>query len=106
MRACGEALRTQSTRMPHHCPSAVAIASKASEMAQGTCPKRGKAFVSFTGGKDCHLALAKAQEEWDIAGLVTFVPAGGGQRFLAHLLSVMRAQAASLGLPHRPGPLA
>ena len=58
------------------------------------------AAVLWTGGKDCNLALYHAREQGvGVRELVTFAPTNGD--FKAHSLSVMSAQARSLGLPHR-----
>ncbi len=60
----------------------------------------GDSVVLWTGGKDSVLALVEAREQGvDVRALVTFVPPDG--KFKAHPCSLMRAQADSLGLPHR-----
>ncbi|EOD12229.1 hypothetical protein EMIHUDRAFT_459699, partial [Emiliania huxleyi CCMP1516] len=55
--------------------------------------------VSWTGGKDCNLALLAAWRDASlrVAALVVFRPEGAV--FRAHPLCLMEAQAASLGLP-------
>jgi diphthine-ammonia ligase len=58
-----------------------------------------RAVISWTGGKDCALALYEAKEKgYAIVALVTFVPKE--PHFLAHPLSLMSSQAQALGLPH------
>lgn len=57
-----------------------------------------KAIVSWTGGKDCALSLFLARQSgFEIAGLVTFIPAGSS--FRAHPLTVIEKQAQALNLP-------
>lgn len=64
----------------------------------------GESVVLWTGGKDSALALVEAREQGvEVRALVTFVPPDG--RFKAHPRSLMRAQADSLGLPHRSLPV-
>ena len=64
----------------------------------------GPAAILWTGGKDSVLAFHEARRAgYEIRLLATFAPTGRG--FLAHPLSVMVAQAASLGLPHRIIPI-
>jgi len=59
---------------------------------------RKKAIVSWTGGKDCALALFIAgQSGFEITGLVTFIPAGSD--FRAHPLIMIEKQAEALNLP-------
>ena len=55
--------------------------------------------MSWTGGKDCNLALLAAWRDASlrVAALVVFRPEGAV--FRAHPLCLMEAQAASLGLP-------
>lgn len=61
-------------------------------------PTKKKAMVSWTGGKDCALALFIARRSgFEISGLVTFIPAGSD--FRAHPLDVIEKQAAALNLP-------
>jgi diphthine-ammonia ligase len=61
--------------------------------------QKKRAVISWTGGKDCALALYEAQARgYDIQALVTFVPKE--PHFLAHPLSLMTSQAQALGLPH------
>jgi len=59
------------------------------------------AAVSWTGGKDCNLALLKAWRNpaYRVTCLVVFCPPEA--RFRAHPLPLMRAQASSLSLPFR-----
>ena len=70
------------------------------------------AAVSFTGGKDCVLALHAVQaatrpagfctappKDLDVILLVTFAPSANAD-FKAHPMAVIQAQAAALGLPH------
>jgi len=56
------------------------------------------AAISWTGGKDCNLALlyAKRDPKLDVRYLVTFCPEGGS--FRAHPIKLMEAQAESLGM--------
>lgn len=55
-------------------------------------------MVSWTGGKDCALALFIARQSgFEIAGLITFIPAGSD--FRAHPLTVIKKQAEALHLP-------
>lgn len=57
--------------------------------------------ISWTGGKDCNLALlyAKRNSELDVKYLLTFRPENGGKSpFRAHPIPLMEAQAKSLGL--------
>jgi len=57
-----------------------------------------KAIVSWTGGKDCALSLFMARQSgFEVAGLVTFIPAGSD--FRAHPLTVIKKQAEALNLP-------
>ena len=58
-----------------------------------------KCAVSWTGGKDCNLALLAAWRDptLDVVALVVFRPEDA--EFRAHPLSLMEAQAGSLGLP-------
>ena len=60
-----------------------------------------KAAVSWTGGKDCNLALLKAWRNpaYRVTCLVVFCPPDA--RFRAHPLPLMRAQARLLSLPLR-----
>ena len=54
--------------------------------------------ISWTGGKDCNLALlyAKRNPQLDVQYLITFLPEG--KPFRAHPIPFMEAQAKSLGL--------
>ena len=56
-----------------------------------------RAAVSFTGGKDCHLALYRASKEYKIVCLVVFHPKD--KKFRAHPIEWQRTQAQALGLP-------
>ncbi|WP_299106973.1 diphthine--ammonia ligase [uncultured Tenacibaculum sp.] len=57
------------------------------------------AAVLWTGGKDCALALFKAQKKgYNITHLVTFTPENPD--FKAHNLSLIQQQVAAIGLPH------
>ncbi|KAF9585209.1 hypothetical protein BGW38_003429 [Lunasporangiospora selenospora] len=61
-------------------------------------PKR--AAISFTGGKDCTLALCLTKEAGhDAVLLVTFVPKNFTS-FKAHSLQLIQLQSKALGLPH------
>ena len=58
-----------------------------------------RAVVSWTGGKDCNLALFEAKRMgYEIVGLVTF--AMSKPRFKAHPIAIMEKQAEALGIPH------
>lgn len=58
-----------------------------------------KAAVSWTGGKDCSLALYEVKLlRYEVSNLVTFVPSE--PEFLAHPLSFVKSQAEALGLSH------
>jgi uncharacterized protein (TIGR00290 family) len=58
-----------------------------------------RAVVSWTGGKDCNLALLQAKSMgYEIVCLITF--AMDNARFRAHPLTVMKKQAEALGIPH------
>lgn len=58
-----------------------------------------KCVISWTGGKDCNLALLIAWRDptLNVVALVVFRPEDA--EFKAHPLSLMEAQASSLGLP-------
>ncbi|KAF9930134.1 hypothetical protein BGZ65_005487 [Modicella reniformis] len=58
-----------------------------------------RAVVSFTGGKDCTLALSLTRETHDVVLLVTFVPKNFTS-FKAHSLEVIKLQAKALAIPH------
>jgi uncharacterized protein (TIGR00290 family) len=61
--------------------------------------KLKKAVVSWTGGKDCALALYEAKElGYEIVALVTFTPKNA--KFLAHPLQLMKYQAKAMGFVH------
>lgn len=67
-------------------------------------PRRARAAVLWTGGKDCTLALIRSGEAGlETGALVTFAPPGAA--FRAHPLGVLAEQAAALGLPHRVVPI-
>ncbi|KAI8379374.1 uncharacterized protein BYT42DRAFT_568549 [Radiomyces spectabilis] len=58
------------------------------------------AAISFTGGKDCVLALHRVVEQGvKVVLLVTFCPAADAP-FKAHPLTVVKQQAKSLGISH------
>ncbi|ORZ09149.1 hypothetical protein BCR42DRAFT_495032 [Absidia repens] len=55
--------------------------------------------VSFTGGKDCCLALHRVIDEgFKVAVLVTFAPPD--KPFRAHPMAIIKQQAQALGIPH------
>lgn len=59
-----------------------------------------RAVVSWSGGKDCSLALYRARERFDVVGLVTmFTRDGGCTRSHGLRPEVVEAQAQVLGLP-------
>ncbi|KAG0250078.1 hypothetical protein BG011_008663 [Mortierella polycephala] len=58
-----------------------------------------RAAISFTGGKDCTMALCIAKATHDIVLLVTFVPKNFGS-FKAHSLEIIKLQAKALDIPH------
>ncbi|KAF7732524.1 hypothetical protein EC973_003271 [Apophysomyces ossiformis] len=60
-----------------------------------------KAAISFTGGKDCILALHRVVDQgFDVAVLVTFCPPTDVE-FRSHPLQIMEQQVRALGIPHR-----
>ncbi|CAM9749368.1 unnamed protein product [Chrysoparadoxa australica] len=64
-------------------------------------PMAKRALVSWTGGKDCHLALLECRRsEYDIVALVTFAPEAT-KPFLSHPIPLMKLQAEALGIPHQ-----
>ena len=67
--------------------------------AQQVSPDAERCVVSWTGGKDCNLALLAAWREasLNVIGLVVFRPEAAV--FRAHPLPLMEAQAAALRLP-------
>lgn len=69
------------------------------KQAIGDTPRR--AAVSWTGGKDCNLALLDTwrRPDLEVVALVVFRPANAA--FRAHPLPLMELQARSLGLPLR-----
>jgi diphthine-ammonia ligase len=64
-----------------------------------------KAMVSWSGGKDCYLALTRVREDFEIAGLLTMMTEDG-QRSRSHGLrpELLQSQAKLLGLPHLTEP--
>ncbi|KAK3809554.1 MAG: hypothetical protein J3Q66DRAFT_354234 [Benniella sp.] len=58
-----------------------------------------RAAISFTGGKDCTLALCLTKETHDVVLLVTFVPKNFTS-FKAHSLELIKLQAKALDIPH------
>lgn len=74
-------------------------ARRSAPEAQILGPEAETCVVSWTGGKDCNLALLVAWRDpaLHVVGLVVFRPEGA--EFKAHPLSLMEAQAASLGMP-------
>ncbi|KAF9187282.1 hypothetical protein BGZ51_001439 [Haplosporangium sp. Z 767] len=58
-----------------------------------------RAAISFTGGKDCTMALCMTKATHDIVILVTFVPKNFGS-FKAHSLEIIKLQAKALDIPH------
>lgn len=63
-------------------------------------PNAEACCISWTGGKDCNLALLGCWRNpaLNVTHLVVFKPSGGNG-FRAHPVAVMRSQAKSLGLP-------
>ena len=59
--------------------------------------------ISWTGGKDCNLALLSAWRDpkLNVTTLVVFAPTKGGFGFHAHPIRLMEAQAEALGLTLR-----
>ncbi|KAF9333947.1 hypothetical protein BG006_002926 [Podila minutissima] len=58
-----------------------------------------RAAISFTGGKDCTMALCLTKPTHDIVVLVTFGPKNF-KSFKAHSLEVIQLQAKAIGIPH------
>jgi len=60
-----------------------------------------RAVVSWSGGKDCCLALHRVKEQFDIVGLITMMTEGG-HRSRSHGLrpELLQKQAQLLGLPY------
>lgn len=71
--------------------------SAASEGEQPQCP-RPKAAISFTGGKDCHLALQRCLDAnlTVVCGASFFPP---GKKFNAHRLEWQRIQGEAMDIP-------
>ena len=67
----------------------------------GSSPER--CCISWTGGKDCNLALLDCWRDPSlyVTDLVVFQPASSNNSFEAHPKRIMQAQAESLGLPLR-----
>jgi len=61
-------------------------------------PPHPRAALSFTGGKDCHLAWYRLRNELNVVVLVVFK---GDSPFYAHPLEWQQQQADALGLPLR-----
>ena len=64
--------------------------------------RKKRAAVSFTGGKDCHLAMTRCclfdkKNDYEIVCLVIFHPPS--KKFRAHPIAWQEQQAAALGLP-------
>ncbi|KAI8996978.1 hypothetical protein BDB01DRAFT_830609 [Pilobolus umbonatus] len=61
-----------------------------------------QAAISFTGGKDCTLALKRVKDQGiSVAVLVTFSPPSTDPNsFKAHPISIVQVQAQALGIPH------
>lgn len=64
-----------------------------------------RAMVSWSGGKDCYLALTRVREDFEIAGLLTMMTEDG-RRSRSHGLrpELLQSQAKLLGLPHLTEP--
>jgi len=62
--------------------------------------QKNRALVSWSGGKDCCLAWARARESFEVVGLVTMMTEDGS-RSRSHGLrpDVLKAQADAIGLP-------
>ena len=60
-----------------------------------------RAMVSWSGGKDCYLAMLRVREEFEIVGLMTMMTEDG-QRSRSHGLrpELLRYQADLIGVPH------
>lgn len=58
-----------------------------------------RAVISFTGGKDCHLALERTRErdDMEVVGLACFRPPG--DRLRAHPIDIQELQALAMGFP-------
>ena len=60
-----------------------------------------RAALSFTGGKDCLLAMHRAKEQYEVVVLVTFCPfRTTSMPFRSHSLQVMEQQAKAMRLVH------
>jgi diphthamide synthase (EF-2-diphthine--ammonia ligase) len=60
---------------------------------------RKRAAISFTGGKDCTLAMAMTKATHDVVLLVTFGPKNF-RSFKAHSLEIIQLQAKAMAVPH------
>ncbi|KAG0210707.1 hypothetical protein BGX33_004764 [Mortierella sp. NVP41] len=60
---------------------------------------RKRAAISFTGGKDCTLAMAMTKATHDVVLLMTFGPKNF-RSFKAHSLELIQLQAKAMGVPH------
>jgi uncharacterized protein (TIGR00290 family) len=60
-----------------------------------------RAMVSWSGGKDCYLAMLRVREEFEIVGLMTMMTEDG-QRSRSHGLrpELLQYQADLIGVPH------
>ncbi|KAL7564687.1 hypothetical protein ACA910_021242 [Epithemia clementina (nom. ined.)] len=67
----------------------------------GPNPVLRRAAISWSGGKDCHLALWRAwqDESVQVVALVVFGPPHMATEFRAHPLKLMKAQAQAMSLP-------
>lgn len=84
-------------KIKHQCVDCLATC-KLDHMQQTT--NKPRAIVSWSGGKDCCLALHRARERFEIVGLIA-VLTGDGSRNRSHGLrsEILRRQAEELGLP-------
>ncbi|KAF9922077.1 hypothetical protein FBU30_007829 [Linnemannia zychae] len=64
-----------------------------------TAATRKRAAISFTGGKDCTLAMAMTKATHDVVLLVTFGPKNF-RSFKAHSLEIIKLQAKAMAVPH------
>lgn len=58
-----------------------------------------RAAISFTGGKDCTLAMAMTKKTHDVVLLVTFGPKNF-KSFKAHSLEIIQLQAKAMDVEH------